>query len=82
MSGTSYYINLFEEKYYTRAFISDLSSLFQSVQIKMTENTNNNQLAKECISLIETGEEGVYWDFKLKHHKNKARLLHDKLIYW
>jgi len=71
------YINLFEEKYYIPVSISNLSRLFQSVQIKLTENTNNNQLAKECIKLIETGEEGIYWDFKQKHYSNKARLLHD-----
>lgn len=71
------YINLFEEKYYIQASISNLSSLFQSVQVKLTENTSNNQLAKECVRLIESGVEGVYWDFKRKHHTNKARLLHD-----
>lgn len=71
------YISLFEEKYYIRVSISNLSSLFQSVQIKLTESTNNKQLTKEIVRLIESGEEGVYWDFKMKHHTNKARLLHD-----
>lgn len=29
--------------------------------------------------LIKTGREGTYWDFKRKHHENKAELLHDLL---
>jgi len=29
--------------------------------------------------LIEKGREGAYWDFKSKHHRNKAELIHDTL---
>ncbi|WHP66900.1 helix-turn-helix domain-containing protein [Phaeobacter inhibens] len=37
------------------------------------------QLICKIRHLIETGKEGVYWDFKRQHHANKADLLHDIL---
>ena len=30
-------------------------------------------------SLIQSGKEGTYWDFKRKHHRNNSKLIHDVL---
>lgn len=38
---------------------------------------NLDKLKIEIINLINSRREGEYWDFKQKHHKNKADLLHD-----
>lgn len=40
---------------------------------------NDSQLQSLVRELIATRREGVYWDFKQKHHENKADLLHDIL---
>lgn len=37
------------------------------------------QLSCKIKRLMETGKEGVYWDFKRQHHSNKTDLLHDIL---
>ncbi|MDE0165833.1 MAG: ATP-binding protein [Bryobacterales bacterium] len=36
-------------------------------------------LEQIVLDLIGRGSEGVYWDFKLKHHRNAGDLLHDVL---
>ena len=38
---------------------------------------NTKDLEKIIGGLILSKKEGDYWDFKLKHHKNNARLVHD-----
>lgn len=38
---------------------------------------NLDKLKIDIINLINSRREGEYWDFKQKHHKNKADLLHD-----
>lgn len=39
----------------------------------------HDNLRSQIYSLIMLGREGDYWDFKEKHHENKAELLHDIL---
>jgi len=39
----------------------------------------NYQLISQIESLIESQKEGLYWDFKLEHHKNPVDLVHDIL---
>ena len=38
-----------------------------------------NELVAEIISLIKSQREGEWWDFKRKHHEDKADLVHDIL---
>lgn len=40
---------------------------------------DKSNLQDEIISLIESHQEGEYWDFKQEHHRNTADLLHDIL---
>lgn len=40
---------------------------------------SNGKLVQIVKDLIEIRVEGVYWDFKLKHHLNKGALIHDVL---
>ena len=39
----------------------------------------DHTLAQIVRGLIGRRSEGVYWDFKLKHHSNKGDLIHDVL---
>ena len=39
----------------------------------------NGKLVQIVQDLIYIGTEGVYWDFKLKHHLKKEVLIHDVL---
>ena len=39
----------------------------------------NSKLLQLIQDLIDMGVEGVYWDFKLKHHLKKGDLIHDVL---
>jgi hypothetical protein len=41
------------------------------------EPTSDDALAKKVINLIKLKREGVYWDFKEKHHEDPLDLLHD-----
>lgn len=45
----------------------------------MKQDINQDELTEEVNALINKKREGDYWDFKEKHHDNKADLLHDIL---
>ena len=41
--------------------------------------TDRHALARTVKKLIARSSEGVYWDFKCKHHATKGDLVHDVL---
>lgn len=41
--------------------------------------TDRQSLAEIVRNLLDRGGEGVYWDFKLKHHAHRSDLIHDVL---